>query len=606
MGLRNRHADLTTRAFIGHLRRHPLPGLMDDECVAALANIEAQFGDRRSHGAGMEVRLGDERRFVDYILKFDVKDIPLMNSEGIEIDYEQFVGGGPIGACRFARVKRDKSGDYRVFLDGTMPRYAGPERARALRPALVKLTKAMAPEASIRLVGVMDVRGADAGLRLVLDYPDFDAIAANLPALGWTGDTAALRAAFAPWAEAGFTFGLALDVSPEGIGEKIGLETYWQGNSPVYVETIIDRLLNAGLCLPSKAAELRRWIRLLPEPDPFLHTRFTYFKLNYRDGRIYEAKAYLETSSMVHHFDFPAYDRPLRLDLVLSDESGNRLSPSDATALIGDCVAERVTGLRLYGGEDWPDLLRLLAVCREKNRRTEVVLQKRVDRDWLRRVLEAGAGAFLVEAGDDTAEITLATLGGLGAGRGTENGPCLTARWRMHAGNAEELPALTARLNDLGVNELLITGMIPGTGAALQPPTRAQMKEAASFIWNWRFNEEEAGGIVIEIESCFAVMLSMICCGDPEKAPIPGFFDRGCEGGRSFLAIHPGGTISPCRYLPGEQAASFAEYWKHAGTIKAHRQNTGHRPACATCPCARRCTPCPAAPEQVERCTVNA
>ena len=149
MGLRIRHEELATRAFIEHLRRHPLPELMDDECAAALANVEAQFGDRRSHGAGMEVRLGDERRYVDYILKFDVQDIPLMNSEWIEIDYEQFVSGGPIGACRFAKVNRDKSGDYRVFLDGTMPRYAGLERARQLRPALAKLTKAMAPEASI-------------------------------------------------------------------------------------------------------------------------------------------------------------------------------------------------------------------------------------------------------------------------------------------------------------------------------------------------------------------------------------------------------------------------------------------------------------------------
>ncbi len=606
MGLRIRHEELATRAFIEHLRRHPLPELMDDECMAALANVEAQFGGHLSHGSGMEVRLGDQRRYVDYILKFDVQDIPLMDSEWIEIDYEQFAGGGPIGACRFARVNRDKSGDYRVFLDGTMPRYAGIERARQLRPALAKLTKAMDPESSIRLVGVMDVRGADVGLRLVIDYPDLDAIVKNLPALGWTGDTAAFRTAFAPWAEAGFTFGLALDVSPNGVGKKIGLETYWKGNAPDYVDTVIDRLQNAGLCLPSKATALRRWIRLLPEASPLLHTRFTYFKLNYMDGRITEAKAYLETSSRFHHFDFPAFYRPQRLDLVLSDKNGNPMPVVDALARVDECAAERVADLRLYGGEDWPQLPRLLSACREKNRRVEVVLRKPADEDGLRRMIEAGAKAFLVEAENDAAEKTLAALRTLGAGRGTENGVFVTARWPMHAENAQTLPELVKRLNGLGANELSITGMVPENGAAKKPPTMKQMKEAAAFIWDWRFGEKEQGGLAIEIDSCFSVMLSMICSGGPEQITAQAFFDRGCEGGRSTMAIHADGSFSPCVHLPGEQAVSIADYWEQAGSLQAHRKNTGQRPACAACPYARRCVPCPAAPEQVDHCTVKA
>lgn len=606
MGLRIRHEELATRAFIEHLRRHPLPELMDDECAAALANVEAQFGDRRSHGAGMEVRLGDERRYVDYILKFDVQDIPLMNSEWIEIDYEQFVSGGPIGACRFAKVNRDKSGDYRVFLDGTMPRYAGLERARQLRPALAKLTNAMAPEASIRLVGVMDVRGANVGLRLVLDYPDLDAIVKNLPALGWTGNTAAFHEAFTPWAEAGFTFGLALDVSPEGIGEKIGLETYWKGNAPDYVETVIDRLLDAGLCLPSKAKAIRRWIRLLPEVNPFLHTRFTYFKLNYMDGRITEAKAYLETSSLVHHFDFPAFDRPLRLDLVLSDEKGKSMPVGDTPALLDECAAERVNHLRLYGGEDWPELPRLLSACREKNYRAEIVLRKSADEDWLRRMIEAGAKTFLVEFGDDAAEKTLATLRSLGAGRGTENGAFVTARWRMHEENVETLPDLVKRLNELGVNELYITGMVPENGAAQKPPTMKQMKAAAKFIWDWRFGEEEQGGLVTEIDTCFSAMQLMMCSGGPDQSTTLAFFDRGCEGGRSFMALHADGSFSPCVHLPGEPANSFADYWEHSESLQTHRKKTGQRSACAACPYTRRCSPCPAAPEPVEKCTIKA
>ncbi len=604
MGSRIRQKYLTTRSYIEHLRRHPLPELMDDTCMAALSNIEAQFGDRVSHGAGMEVRLGDEQRFVDYILKFDVEGIPLLTSQWIEIDYEQFADGGPIEACRFAKVRQDKSGSYRVFLDGTMPRYAGMERAWELRPALAKLTEAMDPEATIRLVGVMDVRGADVGLRLVLDYPDLDAIVKNLPALGWTGDTAAFCAAFEPWAEAGFTFGLALDVSPEGVGKKIGMETYWKGNAPDYVDTIIDRLLAAGLCLPSKAEGLRRWIRLLPESDPFLHTRLTYFKLNYLDGRIYEAKAYLETSPLVHHFDFPAFYRPFHLDFMLSD-GGGRLPLTDALAHVSEGAAERVNHVRLFGGEDWPELDRLLPACREKMSRIEMVVRKPVSENWLRRALEAGVNAFLVEVTDDTAEKTLAALRALGAGRGAESGIEIKARWTMQAENAAALPELTKQMNALGVNMLLITGMIPASGMAPEPPTREQMKAAADFIWGWRFNEEENGGVVIEIETCFSVMQSMMCSGGPNQN-IGLSFDRGCEGGRAFMAILTDGTFSPCVHLAGESAPSLTDYWDRSKALKAHREATGMRSTCAGCAYVSRCSPCPAAPDQIERCSLKA
>ena len=45
--------ELPARAYLAHLRRHPVPELMDEECLAALANVEAQFGDTITHGAGL-------------------------------------------------------------------------------------------------------------------------------------------------------------------------------------------------------------------------------------------------------------------------------------------------------------------------------------------------------------------------------------------------------------------------------------------------------------------------------------------------------------------------------------------------------------------------
>ena len=46
--------ELPMRAFYAHLRRHPIPEIMDDACLAAIGNVEAQYGDTVTHGAGLE------------------------------------------------------------------------------------------------------------------------------------------------------------------------------------------------------------------------------------------------------------------------------------------------------------------------------------------------------------------------------------------------------------------------------------------------------------------------------------------------------------------------------------------------------------------------
>lgn len=93
--------ELPARAYLAHLRRHPLPELMDEECLAALANVEAQFGDTITHGAGLEVRLGNPARFVDYIMNVDQDRIPGIQCIWYEIDYADFLRGGEISPCLF-------------------------------------------------------------------------------------------------------------------------------------------------------------------------------------------------------------------------------------------------------------------------------------------------------------------------------------------------------------------------------------------------------------------------------------------------------------------------------------------------------------------------
>ena len=89
------HSNFTVRQCLEQLRRHPMPELMDGDCLAALANIEAQYGDSATTMYGLEVRLGDEARYVDFILKEKVEGVPLIDSQWIEIDYEQFAKKRP-------------------------------------------------------------------------------------------------------------------------------------------------------------------------------------------------------------------------------------------------------------------------------------------------------------------------------------------------------------------------------------------------------------------------------------------------------------------------------------------------------------------------------
>ena len=68
--------ELPVKDWLAHLRRNPIPEIMDDACLDALKSVEAQYGGKISHGAGLEVRLGEEARYVDYIMNIDETEIP--------------------------------------------------------------------------------------------------------------------------------------------------------------------------------------------------------------------------------------------------------------------------------------------------------------------------------------------------------------------------------------------------------------------------------------------------------------------------------------------------------------------------------------------------
>ena len=589
--------ELPMQAFYAHLRRHPIPEIIDDACFAAIANVEAQYGDTITHGAGLEVRLGNTARYVDYIMNIDVDYIPFVQSLWYEIDYEEFAKGGPIEPCLFANVNLSEH-SYAEFWDKTLPPFMGEKRATRLRAPLDRVTAALPKGATIKQIGTMSSRGELDIMRLVIIFSVWESVFDGLAAIGWQGDIKAVRAALEPWKESK-NVAVNIDLAEGGVLPKIGIEVCSNWRHPLLVDKFIARLEDAGLCLPSKGEALRRWIRNLPDGDPFIQTLIAYFKLNYKDGRITEAKAYLEQSPYIHHHYFAAYERPLRLELELAD--GRKTLPEEtALALIRDCGKNRVRGIRFSGGvAGYAALPGLLQECRKQGVKAEIVIAEPVQEDWLAAAIAAGAEAFLADMADENDEAALAALHTLQK-LGFAN---LRARWYMHRDNAGRLDAVVRTAAGLGVRELFLTVARPQPGSkmATRLPDRAQMERAAAFIREYEEQTEASAEAAsqdermqLTVESCFSQLRAVMGGEDAKRNPNQGI-GRGCEAGRSFFAVRADGSFTPCLYMGTQsEAEDIVDYWDNSPVLQALRNSELYRRECAGCCYRRRCLPCPA------------
>ncbi|MBR4907415.1 MAG: hypothetical protein IKZ43_00120 [Acidaminococcaceae bacterium] len=669
--------ELPARAYLAHLRRHPLPELMDEECVAALANVEAQFGDTITHGAGLEVRLGNPARYVDYIMNVDQDRIPGIQCIWYEIDYADFLRGGEISPCLFINTsdyKEEKADEQKCcavgaedtqgqepfstkdevqkqglpsaaamgkkFWDTVLPPFAGEKRAARLRGQLNRVIALLPRDAAIKQIGTMSPRGELDILRLVVIFHRWDSIFAWLRDADWPGDTRAMEQALLPWKESQ-NFAVNIDLGESGLLEKTGLEVFGRWRHPLLVDKFIERLEEAGLCLPTKGAALRRWIRIRPDGDPFIQTLVSYFKLNYAKGRVTEAKAYLEQSPYIHHHYFEAYERPVRLDMELSD--GAEVLPEETVlARIRECAENRVLAIRFCGGETYEPLERLLQVCAAAGIRAEVALVRqiaqnnkgvdrelngkpRIGRSRLAAMIAAGVDSFLVDMeneNDGSALWVLKTL----QEQGCTN---VRARWCMYKGNAGKLAAVAKAAEETGVQELIVTGMKPcGEEDGKTFPDCEQIAAAADFIkeyngWtdsveDYREGESreadlkqdtesvpESAGMKIVVESCFSPLRAYMEGPDPKRNGNRGI-ERGCEAGRSFMAMRADGSFVPCLYLkfsqtdllchtkPVAEINKLKDYWELSPELQTLRKNSETRQRCAGCCYVRRCLPCPA------------
>lgn len=311
--------ELCVKEYLEHLRKHPMPEIMDAECVAALSAIEGQYGELITYGAGLEVRLGEQERYVDYIMDIDEDSMPPLNKLWYEVDYAEYrrayERNTQIVPCIFANVSHHVDGDdYALFWDKVLPKFLGAKRSAKLRPHLDRITAVLPAGARIKQMGTMTGRGEFDIMRIVVFFPNLDAVMEGLKSFAWPGETESLKSAAAAWVGSNW-IGVNLDIDASGVMPKLGLEIVPEWHQPILVDKVIKQFEDAGLCLPEKGTALRRWIRLKPTDSPAIYTDIAYFKLNYREGRIVEAKAYLQQQR-------PEVARWLRKDAYQSSERG--------------------------------------------------------------------------------------------------------------------------------------------------------------------------------------------------------------------------------------------------------------------------------------------
>lgn len=574
--------------FLDHLHRHPIPEIMDEECLADLESVRAQYGDTITHGAGLEVRLGEEARYVDYIMNIDETVIPDVESLWYEIDYAEFrkarETGEKISPCLFANIKFAHQ-DAAAW-DAFLPPFLGEDRAKKLRAPLERVMKNLPKGANIKQIGTMTSRGELDVMRLVIMFPDWETIPDGLAAIGWRGDTSALREALAPWRETE-KIAVNIDLGENGVLPKIGVEVFSRWRHPLLVDMFITRLEAAGLCLPSKAEALRRWIRIRPDGDPFIQTLIAYFKLNYRDGKIAEAKAYLEQSPYVHHHYFDAYERTVYVDFMLQDGKG-ALPAGEALKRLDECRKERIRRVRFLGdAAEYEHLDRLLAECKSGGLSATVVLPaENIPESRLGEIFALGAEAYIAELGaDGDPEETIRSLVRAGLSDRT------AARWVMTRENAENLSEIVKGLESFALRELIVSGGTPGRTL----PTREQMESAAQFIIEYSKQREEKengdGKMKLTVDSCFSP-LRAVMGGEDAKQNANRGVKRGCAAGRDHFCVRPDGSFAPCAdYGKAESYSSIMEYWEHSPVLDALRDV--QTPDCPNCAYRRRCLPCP-------------
>jgi hypothetical protein len=136
----------------------------------------------------------------------------------------------------------------------------------AILQQMQRMYRAMGPPAPISQAGILPGRRQRA-IRLIVRAESRENAVDVLRRLEWSGSLADVAAVHDSLTElATPSFGLSIDVTPEGVSRRLGLEfsrpTQWHELDRTGWGHLIDRLEEQGWCLPAKARGLKAWPRM--------------------------------------------------------------------------------------------------------------------------------------------------------------------------------------------------------------------------------------------------------------------------------------------------------------------------------------------------------
>jgi radical SAM protein with 4Fe4S-binding SPASM domain len=319
-----------------------------------------------------------------------------------------------------------------------------------------------------------------------------------------------------------------------------------------------------------------------------------YFKLNFLDGKIIEAKAYLEQSPYILHRYFKNYDRPPYVEFILKNEE-NSLPVGTALKYLYDCEYNRVRRINFLGDTaGYEHLDRLLAECKESGLFTSIELSDKVTRKQLKDMINDGASEFVTEIENISALKLLQELGFAE----------VRAKWFMDGENFRELKQKVEIASSLGVKELIITGMKPARRSEIKKsiPSREALEQTANFIKDYEKNPAQ---MKLSVEPCFSVLRAFMGGAEVRRNPNRGI-ERGCTAGRDHFCITSTGKFSPCSLLCDEDSGRIGEYWEKTPALEKLRAMEENRPSpCKGCRYERRCLPCPSLKEKISDCPIS-
>ena len=582
---------LPVSSFLDQLFRNPLPELMDGECLGVLRSMNEKQGDRETTLLGYEVRLNDPERYVDCILCVQEQRTPAVDVKWVELDYDSLKeDAASPGECFFVPVGPTENG-YRTLFEEILPAYAGNGRTERLTPVLKKVLYSLPEGVYLRHIGCMDGRGEEDIMRLIINCGELSTVGDCLTEIGWPGDACGVMKALKRF-EGYEKYRLNVDISTEGILKKLGIEIFFKWRNPALIDMILDKLVSEGLCLPTKVQAVKRWIRVLPDANPFLQTALSYFKLVYADGRFRESKAYIGHQREMAHYSFPAYYRPVHADIELSG-AGGRADTKIILERLRECRAERIPSVRFYGSDTHPDTEEILNFCKKEKLSAEVVLTGRESPSRLRALKEAGAEYFLIETdGSEENDFEAANIL-------RELDVSSRSLWLvLTPENADDFEELTVRAENAGITEMILAPFFISGNKRDTSPKKwfddDQLEGLAQSIH--RISEDRASGRVnmeLFVSSCFSPLRARLGGKDPHRNPNRGI-GRGCEAGRSILAVLSDGSLAPCLMLKDmSDDGNIGSFWE-GQDITDLRDTKERWRQCRQCPYERRCLPCPA------------